>query len=87
VQLNCGSATHRAVRESLKEQKLGLKVEYTEFSDWDEFFIVFRKMSDTDLLILVSAREGEAAHTPYLDQLPLKLEKHFPALNKILIYP
>ncbi len=87
VQLNCGSATHRAVRESLKKQKLGLKVEYTEFSDWDEFFIVFRKMSDTDLLILVSAREGEAAHTPYLDQLPLKLEKHFPALNKILIYP
>jgi len=87
VHLNCGSATHQAVKESLKKQKLGLKVEHSEFSDWDDFFIVFRRMSDTDLLIMVSAREGEPAHTPYLDQLPLKLEKHFPALNKILVYP
>ena len=87
VHLNCGSATYQAVRGCLKKHKLALKVDHTEFSDWDDFFIVFRKMSDTDLLVMVSAREGEPAHTPYLDQLPRKLEKHFPALNKILIYP
>lgn len=87
VHLNCTGSTHEAVKACIKRQKLGLKVDYAEFSDWDDFFIVFRKMSDSDLLILVSAREGEPAYTPYLDQLPRKLERHFPGINKILIYP
>lgn len=87
VHLNCPSATHQAVKESLRKQRLALKVEHREFSDWDDFFIVFRRMADTDLLVMVSAREGDPAYTPYLDQLPLKLERHFSMLNKILIYP
>ncbi len=87
VHLNCGRATHEAVKRCLAKHKLTMKVTFTDFSEWDDFFIVFRKMSDTDLLIMVSAREGDAAHTPYLDQLPQKLEKHFGQLDKILVYP
>lgn len=87
VHLNGTNSAHQAVKESLKRQKLSVTLDLNELSDWDDFFIVFRRMSDSDLLILVSAREGEPAHTPYLDQLPLKLEKHFPGLNKILVYP
>ena len=87
VHLNCTNSAYQAVKESLKRQKLSLTLDLSELSDWDDFFIVFRRMSDSDLLILVSAREGEPAHTPYLDQLPLKLEKHFPEMNKILVYP
>ncbi|QEA12889.1 cation:proton antiporter [Comamonas flocculans] len=87
VHLNCGSATAQAVKDFLKKSKLAVPLEHSDFSDWDDFLIVFRKMSDTELLIMVSAREGEEGHTPYMDQLPLKLEKHFPAVNKILVYP
>lgn len=87
VHVNCGNATFKAVRACLDQHRLAMKVDHTEFTDWDDFFIVFRRMSDTDLLIMVSAREGDLAYAPYLDRLPQKLEKHFPSLNKILIYP
>ncbi|QXL83870.1 cation:proton antiporter [Comamonas sp. NLF-1-9] len=87
VHLHCASATAQVVKDYLKKSKLAVPLEHSDFSDWDDFLIVFRKMSDTELLIMVSAREGDEGHTPYLDQLPLKLEKHFPAVNKILVYP
>ncbi|HLW06726.1 MAG TPA: hypothetical protein VKY45_04120, partial [Marinilabiliaceae bacterium] len=64
-----------------------LSLNYNEFSDWEDFFILSKDITSTDFIILVSARRGYISHFGQLDRLPPKLEKHFPELSKIVIYP
>jgi hypothetical protein len=40
-----------------------------------------------DLFILVSARKGAASYMAVIENLPTKLEKHFPSNSKLVIYP
>lgn len=87
VRLNCTSGTHEAVARLARELKVTLDIRFNEFEDWEAFFVVCRNMQDSDLLILVSARKDSVSFNGYLQRLPVKLEKHFPDLSKILIYP
>ena len=38
-------------------------------------------------MVLVSARKGAASHMTYLENIPLKLEKHFSQHSKLVIFP
>ncbi len=87
INLNCTEATHEAILKFAKTNKIDLSLSYHHFNDWEEFFILSRKISDTDFIILVAARRGYISHFGYLDRLPAKLEKHFSGTSKIVIYP
>lgn len=87
INLNCTEATHEAMLKFAKTNKVSLSLNYHHFNDWEEFFILSRKITDTDFIILVSARRGYISHFGYLDRLPVKLEKHFSSTSKMVIYP
>lgn len=87
INLNCNDATHEAILKFAKTNKIDLSLSYHNFNDWEEFFILSRKIADTDFIILVAARRGYISHFNYLDRLPTKLEKHFSATSKMVIYP
>ena len=46
-----------------------------------------RDIEHDDLLVLASARKGAVSYSGVLDGLPRKLEKHFRANSRIVIYP
>ena len=87
ITLNCNEETHIAILNFGKENKVTLSLNYQYFKDWDDFLIISREIVDTDLIILVSARRGYTSHFSQLDRIPVKLEKHFPDMSKIVIYP
>ena len=87
INLNCTEETHKAILKFAKINKLSLALNFHPFNDWEDFLILCRQITDTDFIILVSARRGFVSHFGQLDRLPAKLEKHFPNLSKMVIYP
>lgn len=87
LNLNSTEETHKAMVEYAKENKITLTLDFHEFKDWDDFLILSRHITDTDLMIMISARKGFISHFGQLDGLPSKLEKHFWRNSKIIVYP
>lgn len=87
IHLNCNEATHQSIVKFAKDNKVNLTMGYKKFKDWDDFLIISREIHDTDLIILVSARKGYISYFGLLDRIPLKLERHFPTISKMVIYP
>ncbi len=85
--LNCTEATHAAILKFVKANKLSLTLNFHRFSDWEDFLILCRQFTATDLIILISSRKGYVSYFGQLDRLPAKLEKHFPKMSKIVVYP
>ncbi|KVV13858.1 cation:proton antiporter [Flavobacterium sp. TAB 87] len=87
IQLFCNESTERAIAKVLKSAKLSASIVFNPFSDWDDFLILARNVREDDLFVLISAHRGATSHLSVLENLPNKLEKHFPFNNKIVVYP
>ncbi|MEH6763322.1 MAG: cation:proton antiporter [Aequorivita antarctica] len=87
ISLHCTDATHTAILKFAKENKVTLNLQFQQFKDWEDFFILSNQINDTDFIVMISARRGYVSHFGYLDRLPAKLERHFPDLSKMVIYP
>ena len=87
VKLRCNRKTHEAVAHWLEKNSVSLDLDFREFNDWRDFFVLFRKLDDLDLLVLAAGRRGTLAHHPSLDDMPARLGRHFPGVSRILAYP
>lgn len=87
INLNSTKATHEAILATAKDAKIDITIDFYEFNDWDDFLILSRQISETDLIIMISARRGYISHFGQLDRLPQKLEKHFSENSKMIVYP
>lgn len=87
IQLFSNEQTEKSVLEVFKKAKLSSALSFTLFSEWEDILILSRSIHEDDLFVLVSARRGAASHISLLENIPSKLEKHFPLNSRILIYP
>lgn len=87
ILLYCNEATEIAVEKFSKKAKLTASITVKSFTDWEDFLVLSRHIHEDDLLVLVSARKGAASYLSILDNLPVKLEKHFAVNSKLVIYP
>lgn len=86
--VNCGDArSFEAVNTIIRSAKLNVSLSHVLFEEWDDFLLLSREFKSTDLLVFASARKGSISYTTKLDPIPMKLEKYFPEINKIVIYP
>lgn len=83
----CNEATEKAVGKTFKKAKLTASITINNFTDWDDFFVLSRQIRADDLFVLVSARKGAASYIGILENLPVKLEKHFTDNSRFVIYP
>ena len=79
--------TQDTIRRDIKEKSLNVPVVFNDFDDWEDFLILSREINVDDLLLIISSRKGSVSYINMLDNIPLKLEKHFPNNNKVIIYP
>lgn len=63
------------------------KMNYHEFSNWDDFLIFSRDVKKNDLLVIVSSREGHVSWQHQLEKLPYYLSNYFSANSFIMLYP
>lgn len=87
IHLHCTEETHKALLKFAKENKVTLNLNYHHFNEWDDFLILSKEIDNNDFIIMVSARKGFISHFGQLDRIPNKIEKYFPTLSKMVIYP
>lgn len=84
----CGTDDTRiAFQKEVKNNKSGVEITFRSFEDVEDFLVLSREIKSDDLIVAVSARKGTLSYHSYMDNLPSKLTKHFPANNFILLYP
>ncbi len=76
-----------ALKSIVKEKKFNVKTEFHQFEEWEDFLIPSRRITEDDLLIIVSARKNSVSYISYLDNIFSKTEKYFSKNNRIIIYP
>lgn len=87
ILLYASEATGNSVRKAFKKAKHTASLTVSVFEDWDDFLVLSRHVSEYDLFVLVSARKGATSYIGVLENLPAKLEKHFAANSRFVIYP
>ncbi len=87
IHLYCNDHTEKAIERLVKKAKLSASLTINPFNDWEDFLIIARNIHQDDLFVLASARKGAASYMGILENLPSKLEKHFPTNSRLVIYP
>jgi len=87
IQLSTTEITYKSIKKYIKQNKLSLTIDFHNFNDWEDFFVLSKHIEDRDILIVVGARKGTISHVWHIDRLPGKMERHFTELSKIVIYP
>ncbi len=81
----CNRKTRIAMDNFIKKTK-PVSIQFNNFGEWNDFLVLSRNISENDLLVFISARKDAASYHSYMDNLSMKLEKHFPVNLKILVY-
>ncbi len=63
------------------------KINYHEFSNWEDFLIFSREIKKDDLFVMVSSRKGHISYQSSLEKLPYYLINYFSEISFILLYP
>lgn len=83
----CTESTEKAIEKLFLKAKLTASITFKTFSEWEDFLVLSRNVQDEDLFVLVSSRKGATSYSGVLDNLPVKLEKHFASNSRFVIYP
>ncbi len=86
-EMNCSMETQEAIEKLTKKNKAIPPPTFTNFSNWNDFFNLAKDITDTDLIVLISARKRSISYFPQLENLPSKLERMYPLISKIIVYP
>lgn len=88
IQVHCDSNTKQAIQKLLTHAKFSAAINFNNFDDWENCFIVLaEQIQDDNFIVFVSARKGAVSYRNQLDSLPVKLNKHFSSNSKMVIYP
>lgn len=87
IQLYCNQNTSKAVEILFRKLKFTATLHPNIFDDWDDILILSRNIHADDLLILVSSRKEGISFLPALENFPEKLQKYFPSVSKVIVYP
>lgn len=63
------------------------KISYVNFSDWDDFLIVFRDVKADDSMWVIFSRKEGYSYDPVMPRIPGYLNKYFQSNSFILSYP
>lgn len=93
MQLGCATEimaceeTQRYISEALAQQKQYFDVEYLKMESWDDFIILSSRISEEDLLAVVSARRMSISYGQEVETMPSFLNKYFKRVNLLMILP
>lgn len=83
----CTARTHSVIESYLTKHKTSTVVNFHNHDDWDALGQLRVFVSDNDLIVFVSARQGEVSYRYSFDRIPKKLENVYHQFNRILVFP
>lgn len=87
IEFYCDESTKKMMERVFVELKLTASINYNIFTDWEDFLILGRAIHNDDLIVLVSARKGANSYLPFFDEMPDKIQKHFPENSFMVVFP
>lgn len=87
IKVFCNEDSEEAIKKFIINSKISTNLTFKSFVDWDNFLELANDVEVDDLFVLISARKGSASYMNVLENLPLRLEKHFSANSRLVIYP
>ena len=68
-------------------KKLKANFTYKTFENWDDPLSCGDEIKDDDIFVLISAHPGYVSHMPVLDNMPTRIERRFPDVSRIVVFP
>jgi len=87
IQFVCDERTQQAIEQYLERHKNGARVLFATYGEWDDLTGLRRFLKDNDLIVFVSARQGEVSYRHSFDGIAMKLGKVYAPYNRILMFP
>ena len=75
----CRSEQQAIIRAVIHRAALGIRHEYRNVTDDDDFMLLANRVLDDDLMIVVSARPNSVSYSSHVTETQLLLQKIFPA--------
>lgn len=69
------------------QKKLNANFTFKEFNNWHDPLTCGDEIRKDDIFIFISAHPGYISHIPVLDNMPTRIEKRFPNITRIVIFP
>lgn len=68
-------------------KKLKANFTYKVYDNWADPLACGDEIKKDDIFVLVSAHPGYVSHMSVLDNMPTRIEKRFPDISRIVIFP
>jgi len=78
---------HHIIRGIIHEEGLGIRHEYRNVSDNDDFLLLSNKILEDDLFVVIGARPNSISYSSDMVEIPQFLQKYFGRNNLCIIYP
>ena len=69
------------------QKKLNANFNFKEFTNWQDPLSCGDEIREDDIFIFISAHPGYISHNTVLDNMPTRIEKRFPDITRIVIFP
>ena len=68
-------------------KKLNSSFKFKAFEDWSDPMACGDEVREGDIFVLISAHQGYVSHMSVLDNMPTRMERRFPDVSRIVIFP
>ena len=69
------------------QKRLKANFTFKEYDNWNDLLACGDEIKEDDIFILISAHQGYISHMSALDNMPTRIEKRFPDISRIVIFP
>ena len=83
----CNERTKVTISAYMEQHKSSTRVLFDEHTEWDDLSTLRNRVKDNDLVVFISARQGEVSYRHSFDGIPKKLGKVYAEHNRILVFP
>ncbi|HWK56269.1 MAG TPA: cation:proton antiporter [Parapedobacter sp.] len=83
----CNGRTKDAISAYMEQNKSSTRVLFSEHSEWDDLVTLRNFVKDNDLVVFISARQGEVSYRHSFDGIAKKLGKVYAEQNRVLVFP
>lgn len=83
----CPDEIQPHIRGVIYQENYGIRCEFRQAEDWDDFILISGKILDDDLLIVIGARVNSVSYNQDIAGMPTFLQRSFATTNIAVIYP
>lgn len=75
------------IRGVIYHENYGIRCEFREVEDWDDFILLTNRIRPDDLLTVIGARVNSVSYGVAMAEMPSFLQRYYAAHNLMFIYP